>query len=158
MSLNRCMLIGNLKADATVRSVGTTSIASFTVATSEKWKDKNGQLQSSTEWHDCELWGQENVHKYLTKGQLVYVEGSIRTETWESNNGQKNSRKKIKVLSVQLLSTGNPRAQQQEQAAPQQQAPAQYQQPYQQPGYYPPQNRNSSFPQNQRVEDNDMGF
>lgn len=139
MSLNKVLLIGNLTADAEVRAAGSTNIATFTVATSERWKDRNGQTQTATEWHDCEMWGQDNVYKYLTKGQQVYVEGSIKTDTWESN-GQKNSRKKIRVFTIQLLGQApgqqrNDRQQQQPQRA-QQQTPSRY--ANQNTGHYAP--------------------
>lgn len=148
MSLNKVILIGNLTRNAEVRKVGQSTVASIGVATSERYKDAQGNIQERTEFHNVEYWNPGNVTQFLVKGQQVYVEGSIRTEKFTGNDGVEKSVVKIRAFAVQLL--GN---RQQPQAAPQQPgyapAPPQYQQPaapqyqqsvppqYQQPGYVP---------------------
>lgn len=142
MSVNKVILVGNLTRDAEIRQAGQTNVASFGIATSEKYKDRNGQLQENTEFHNCELFGSEGVHPYLKKGQLVYAEGSIRTDKWTDQQGQQHSVTKIRVLVIQLL---GPKQQPNQGYAPQQPMAPQYQQPapqYQQPApapQYPPQ-------------------
>lgn len=79
---NLVILIGRLGSDPESRSVGDTTVCNFSVATGEEWKDKSGEKQSRTEWHRCEVWGKsaENCQRFLSKGRLVCVEGSIRTD------------------------------------------------------------------------------
>lgn len=105
MALNKVMLIGNLGGDPEVRySPGGDPIASFRVATTEKFK-RNGQSQEHTEWHRCVTWGKlaEIVQQYLKKGSQVYVEGSIRTRKWKDRDGQDKYTTEIKVTEMQML-------------------------------------------------------
>ena len=102
MSLNKVILIGNLGKDAEVRTVGQNQVASFTLATTEKFKNQDGPLGENIECHNCELWGNAGVYQYLKKGTQVYCEGAIKTDTWEKD-GQKHSLTKIRVFSIQLL-------------------------------------------------------
>ena len=87
MSINKAILIGNLGSDPEVRT--TTSgkqVASFSLATSERYKDRTtGEAKSITEWHNIVLWRglAEISQKYLHKGDLVYIEGKLRTRSWE---------------------------------------------------------------------------
>lgn len=141
MSINRVILVGNLTRDAEIRQAGQTNVASFGIATSEKYKDRNGQLQENTEFHTCELFGSEGVLPYLKKGQLVYAEGSIRTDKWTDQQGQQHTATKIRVQSVQLLGS---KPQPNQGYAPQQPMPQQYQQ-YQQPAPAP---QYQQYPQN----------
>lgn len=141
MSLNKFMGIGNLTRNAEVRQVGQSTVARFGLAMSEKFKKQDGTLGENTEFLDIDLWGQPGVHPYLVKGQMVYVEGSIRTEKWNDQQGQPHSATRVRAHMVQLLGSRpqaaapapQPAAPQYQQAhAPQQyahQAPApQYQQ------------------------------
>lgn len=121
MSVNRVILIGNLTRDAEVRTVGQNQVARFGLATSNKYRNASGEAVEETEFHNVELWGNAGVHRYLLKGQQVYVEGSIKTDRWQDNQGGEHSVVKIKAFTLQLLGS-RPAAPQQ--PVMQQQAPA----------------------------------
>lgn len=78
--VNRVILIGNVGQDPEIRMSGTTKIASFSLATSERWKDKNGENQEKTEWHSVSVFGNSAsfVEEYVKKGSQLFVEGKIR--------------------------------------------------------------------------------
>jgi len=90
-SLNQVSLIGRLGKDPEVRHTqGGKPIANFSVATSETWKDKSGEKQERTEWHNVVVFNEglaNVVEKYLHKGSQVYVQGQIRTRKWEDKDG-----------------------------------------------------------------------
>ncbi len=105
-SLNKAMLIGYVGADPDVRQTSNGStVANFSVATTEKWTDKDGKKQSQTEWHQIVAWGRlaEICGEYVSKGVQVYIEGRIRTNEWEDNNGNKKKTKEIILQRLQLL-------------------------------------------------------
>ena len=105
-SLNKAMIIGNLGADPEVRyTQSNTAIANFNVATTEKYRDSNGDLKENTEWHKIVCWGRlaEIAQQYLRKGSPVYIEGTIQTRQWEDKEGQKRYTTEIKALALQLL-------------------------------------------------------
>jgi single-strand DNA-binding protein len=104
--LNKVMLIGNLGSDPEIKNVGSTSVCKFSVATSEKWKDKDGQAQERTEWSRVNVWGKlaENCAKYLSKGKKVYVEGKLQTRSWDAEDGTKRYATDITAHTVQFLS------------------------------------------------------
>lgn len=106
MALNRVMLIGNIGQGPDVNTTpGGVKVAKFTVATTERWKDKNtGTPKEQTEWHTVRCWryNAEFVEKYAKKGARVFVEGKLHTEVWEKD-GQKNSRLLIEAEDIQLL-------------------------------------------------------
>jgi len=85
--INKAILIGNLGRDPEVRyTQNGTAVANFTIATSEKWKDKNtGEMQERTEWHRIVTFGRlaEICGEYLSKGRQVYIEGRLQTRSWE---------------------------------------------------------------------------
>lgn len=90
--VNRVMLIGNLGKDPDIQFLeGNIGVAKFSLATTETYKDKNGKLISQTEWHTVVLWRglAELAQKYLHKGSLVYVEGRLKTRSWEDKEGNK---------------------------------------------------------------------
>jgi single-strand DNA-binding protein len=90
--LNRVMLIGNLGKDPEVQMLeGQVPVAKFPLATTETHKDRTGKLVSQTEWHAVVLWRglAELAQKYLHKGSLVYIEGRLRTRSWEDKEGHK---------------------------------------------------------------------
>jgi single-strand DNA-binding protein len=90
--VNRVMLIGNLGKDPEMQFLeGNIAVAKFSLATTESFKDRNGRLLSQTEWHTVVLWRglAELAQKYLRKGSLVYVEGSLKTRSWEDKEGNK---------------------------------------------------------------------
>jgi single-strand DNA-binding protein len=87
--VNKVILIGNLGRDPEVRAFeGGRKVANFSVATSEVFKDKEGNRQERTEWHNVSVWGQqaETAEKYLRKGSKVYLEGKLRTREYEKDN------------------------------------------------------------------------
>ncbi|MEZ4391267.1 MAG: single-stranded DNA-binding protein [Polyangiales bacterium] len=87
-SLNKVMIIGNIGADPEFRSTPSgQSVLKFRVATNESWKDKNGQLQEHAEWHTVNIWGPraEALQRFLAKGTRVYVEGKLRTDSYEKD-------------------------------------------------------------------------
>lgn len=105
-SLNKAMIIGRLGQDPEVRyTQSNTAVATLSVATSEKYKDRNGELQESTEWHRVVAWGRlaEICQEYLKKGSLAYFEGPIQTREWEDKDGQKRYTTEIKALNMQML-------------------------------------------------------
>jgi single-strand DNA-binding protein len=104
-SLNKVMIIGNLGKDPETRTLQSgMTVTSITVATNESYTDRNGNKVDQTEWHNVELW--DNLSKiasqYLRKGSPVYIEGKIKTDSWE-DNGVKKYITKIRALSLQLL-------------------------------------------------------
>jgi single-strand DNA-binding protein len=105
-SVNKVILVGNLGRDPELRYTQTGSaVANFTVATNERWRDKDGNNQERTEWHRIVVWGRtaENCAQYLQKGRSVYVEGRLQTREWEDKDGNKRSTTEINALNVQFL-------------------------------------------------------
>ena len=105
-TVNRVILVGNLGRDAELRYTGGgAAVASFSVATTETWKDKDGQKQEQTEWHRISLWGKpaEAVAQYLTKGKQVYVEGRLQTRKWQDKEGHDRYTTEVKADRVVLL-------------------------------------------------------
>src|SRR3954451_5831517 len=92
MSLNKCMIIGNLGRDPEMRYTPSgQAVTQFTVAVNRNYKDQQGERQEETEWFRVVAWGQqaEFSAEYLRKGAKVYVEGRIQTRQWEGQDGQK---------------------------------------------------------------------
>jgi len=90
--LNKVTLIGNLGNDPNVQTLeGNIKVAKFSLATTENYKDSNGQNQSSTDWHNIVMWRglAELAEKYLHKGSLVYIEGKIKSRSYDDKDGQK---------------------------------------------------------------------
>lgn len=90
--VNKVILVGNLGRDPEVRSTPSgQQVAKFSVATTRKWKDRDGNRQEKTEWHNIVVWGKqaEIAGQYLTKGKQVYIEGRLETSSWEKE-GQKH--------------------------------------------------------------------
>ncbi|MDR3367302.1 MAG: single-stranded DNA-binding protein [Prevotellaceae bacterium] len=107
MALNKVMLIGNVGRDPEIRHLDNgVAITTIALATSETYTDKNsGQRTTNTEWHNVVLWHQlaDLAERYIRKGTQLYVEGKIRTRSWEDRNGQKRSTTEIIADNVQLL-------------------------------------------------------
>ena len=104
--VNRVILLGNLGKDPEVRSLENgTKVASFTIATSESYKDKNGERQTNTEWHNLVLWrGLADVaDKYLKKGNQIYIEGKLRTRSWTDKEDNKRYTTEIVVDNLTML-------------------------------------------------------
>jgi single-strand DNA-binding protein len=95
MSVNKVILIGNLGKDPEVRfTANGKALARFPIATSEVWIDGDGHRQERTEWHNIIVWGKqgESCGQYLAKGRQVFVEGSIRTRTYDDKSGKAHLR------------------------------------------------------------------
>jgi len=105
-SLNRVHLIGRLGADPEIRQTkDNTTVANLSLATSEKWKDKSGEKQESTEWHKIVFFGRtaEVCEQYLSKGSLIYVEGKLQTNKWEDKDGHDRYTTEIRGFRMQML-------------------------------------------------------
>lgn len=105
-SLNRCTIIGRLGDDPTIRyTQSNKAVATLSIATSQKYKDKDGQMQEDTEWHRVTAWGRtaEICQQYLTKGSLVYIEGPIKTRKWQDKEGRDQYTTEITALQLTML-------------------------------------------------------
>lgn len=105
--LNKVMLIGNLGRDPEVRSTPSGQpVATFSIATSRRWKDKEGNRQEQTEWHNIVAWGRtaEVCGQYLHKGKQVYVEGRLQTRSWDDKQtGVKKYKTEVICDVMQML-------------------------------------------------------
>lgn len=107
-SLNKVMLIGNLGKEPEVRyTTSGQAVASFSLATSEKFKNKNGETEERTEWHRVTLWGRlaEISGEYLAKGKTVYIEGRLQTRKWTDKDG--NDRYTTEIVADRMLMLGS---------------------------------------------------
>ena len=107
--VNKVILIGHLGADPDMRYTPSgAGVCELRLATSESWKDKNGQRQEHTEWHRVVVWGKtaEICAKYLAKGRQVFIEGRIQTRSYDDKEGQKRYITEIIANDVQFLSSG----------------------------------------------------
>jgi single-strand DNA-binding protein len=106
-SVNKVILVGRLGKDPEIRSTPSgTSVAKFSLATDDRFTDKNGEKQERTEWHNIVAWGKlaEICGQYLRKGKLIYIEGSIRTDSWDDKEtGVKKYRTEIIANQMQML-------------------------------------------------------
>lgn len=106
MSVNKCILVGNLGKDPELRYTGSgTAVCNFSLATTENYKDRDGNKQEKTEWHNIVIWRQlaEIAGKYLTKGKQVYLECKIQTRSYEDRDGNKRYVTEIVVDQMQML-------------------------------------------------------
>lgn len=105
--INKVILVGRLGKDPEIRSTPQgTSVVKFTVATDEKFTNRAGEKQERTEWHNITAWDKlaEICGQYLKKGKLVYIEGSLRTESWDDKEtGQKKYRTEIVANTMKML-------------------------------------------------------
>jgi single-strand DNA-binding protein len=106
-SVNKVILIGNLGKDPELKHTSSGSaVAKFTLATNERFKDKDGNWQDRTEWHNVTCWARlaEIAAEYLKKGRTVYIEGSLRTDSWDDKtSGQKRYMTYINASDLVLL-------------------------------------------------------
>lgn len=105
-SLNKVMLIGNLGRDPEVRYMPSgDAITNVTLATTDSWKDKNGEKQDRTEWHRVVFFGRqaEVAGEYLKKGSQIYVEGSLTTRKWTDKDGNERYTTEIRADRMQML-------------------------------------------------------
>ena len=112
MSLNKVMLIGNVGRDPEVRylegnqgAANATKVASFTLATTERYRDRNGETRENTEWHNIVAWrnSADLAEKFIRKGTQVYIEGKLRTRSWTDQQGVKKYTTEVVVDNIQLL-------------------------------------------------------
>src|SRR5271157_903720 len=142
-SVNKVILLGHLGRDAETKYTASGSaVSNFTLATNRRWKDKQtGEWKDETDWHRCVLWDSENLSNYLLKGKQVYVEGRLRTRSYDDKDQQKRYVTEVVCDELILLSSRAegassefsqqpapaprqaPRPQPQPQGAPQQAAP-----------------------------------
>jgi single-strand DNA-binding protein len=104
--INKVILIGNLGKDPELRyTPNSQAVATFSLATTEKWKDKEGKFQEKTEWHNVVAWGKqaEICKEYLKKGSPVYVEGRIQHRSYDDKDGNNRYITEIVARMVQML-------------------------------------------------------
>ena len=105
-SVNKVILVGNLGQDPEGRFTPQgTAVTNLSVATNESWKDQGGEIQERTEWHRVVMYGRmaETANEYMSKGQLVYVEGRLQTREWEDKNQIKRKTTEIRCDSFTML-------------------------------------------------------
>jgi len=98
--LNKVILLGNVGREPEIRfTKDGEPIANFSLATTEKWKDKSGERQERTEWHRVEVFGgtAKVVKDYVGKGKQLYIEGTLKTDEWEDKEGNKRKTVKVRV-------------------------------------------------------------
>lgn len=109
MSVNKAILVGNLGKDPEIRFTGTgKAVCKFPLATTTSWNDNDGNKQERTEWHNVIVWGKqgENCGKFLSKGRQVFVEGEIRSRSYDDKDGNKRYITEIIAMSVRFLGGG----------------------------------------------------
>jgi len=109
-SVNKVILVGNLGRDAELRyTPGGAAVATLNLATTEVFKDREGQKKEDTQWHRVILWGKtaESLQDYLTKGKQIYVEGKLQTRKWKDKDGNDKYTTEIRGDRVVLLSGGS---------------------------------------------------
>ncbi len=154
-TINKVILIGRLGKDPEVKYLPSGApVAKFTLATDESFKDRTGEQQKHTEWHNIVAWNKlaEICGEYLTKGKLIYIEGSIRSRQWEDQAGNKRTSYEIIARNMQMLGS---KAESErmgsagmERAAPERHAPAPSPQPPAEP----------SAPPEPEISDEDIPF
>jgi len=157
--VNKVILIGTAGKDPEVRYMPNGSaVTNISIATSESWKDKQtGQTQERTEWHNLVFFNRlgEIAGEYLRKGSKVYIEGSLRTDKWQDNEGKDRYKTNVVVSNMQMLDSknANERAVEsgQQQAQQRQQAPQQQQQRAPQQQQRAPQQNNRQQSPNQNI-------
>jgi single-strand DNA-binding protein len=109
MSFNKVILVGNLGRDPELRYTPQgTPVCSFTMATNERRKDKNGEMQDHTTWFKITLWGRqaETASQYLTKGRPIYIEGRLRVDEWTDRDGKPRYTLDVQATDMQFIGGG----------------------------------------------------
>ena len=104
--INKVILVGNLGKDPEIRHLeNNVTVATFPLATSESYKDKNGNRVDKTEWHNIVMWRglAEVAEKYVKKGQMVYIEGKLRTRNYQDKEGQQRYTTEIVADAMTML-------------------------------------------------------
>jgi len=110
MHLNKIFLLGHLGKDPEIKETPNgTKVVNFSLATTEKYNDKEGNKQSRTEWHNIVAWGKtaELCNSYLKKGDPAFIEGRITSRSWDDKDGNKRYTTEVVVRDVQFLKSGN---------------------------------------------------
>ena len=105
--INKVILIGNLGADPEVKyTTSGTAVTTFNIATTDRWKGQDGQMQESTEWHRIVAWQRlaEICGEYLNKGSKVYIEGKLQTRKWQDQSGNDKYTTEIVAREMKMLS------------------------------------------------------
>ena len=128
--LNKVMLIGNVGQDPEIRATASgDNVANLSIATSETWKDKQGQQQEKTEWHKVVIFGKlaDIVSQYVVKGSKLYIEGKLQTRKWQDQSGQDRYSTEIVLTgfdgTMQMLDSKGSGGHAPQQATPAQRAP-----------------------------------
>lgn len=106
MSVNKVILVGNVGKDPETRYLeGGTAVCSFSLATSETYRNRDGEKITNTEWHNVVLWRglAEIAEKYVKKGSQLYIEGRIRTRSWDDRDGNKRYTTEVVGDNMQML-------------------------------------------------------
>ena len=111
MALNKVLLIGNVGNDPEIRYLdsqgpqGNAKVASFRLATTERYRDRNGETRENTEWHNIVAWrnSADLVEKFVHKGSQIFIEGRLRTRQWTDQAGAKRSTTEVQADNIQLL-------------------------------------------------------
>lgn len=104
--VNKVILVGTIGKDPEIKHMNNgNNVTSFSLATSEQWKDQQGNKQEKTEWHNISAFGKlaDIASQYLTKGSRVYIEGKIRTNKWQDKEGNNREQKNIIANELQML-------------------------------------------------------
>lgn len=110
-SVNKVILVGNLGQDPELKyTPGGAAVVNISLATTDNWTDDHGQKHSETEWHRVVAWGKtaENAAKYLTKGKQIYVEGKLKTRSWDDKTSGKKCYATDVIASVVQFLGGSP--------------------------------------------------
>ncbi len=140
-SINKVLLIGNLGRDPEVRYTASgRAMATFSLATSMRWKDQDGGDQEKTEWHRIVAWGRlgEICGQYLNKGKQVFVEGRLQSRDWEDKDG--NKRTTVEIVANEVVMLGEKGASDGDDSAWRDRGPAR------QSGYQQGRGKDSSYP------------
>lgn len=104
-SLNKVILICNVGADPEIRNANGAKVASFRAATTERHKDRNGEVHENTEWHNISAWrnAADVIEKYVHKGSQLYIEGKLHNREWTDQQGNKRYTTEVVADNIQLL-------------------------------------------------------
>ena len=107
--VNRVQLLGNVGTEPEVKELTNGSVATFSLATSERYRDKSGQKHEKTEWHNIVAYGNvvNVIQNYVNKGDRLYIEGSIHTRKWEDKEGNTRYSTEIKLRDLTMLGGGS---------------------------------------------------
>ena len=113
-TLNKVLLIGRLGQDPEIRTTQNgQAVASFSIATNESWRNKEGEQQERTDWHNCVAFGstaEKYIQPYIKKGTLISIEGTLQTRSWEGKDGNKRYTTEVVANAfggVQILNNGD---------------------------------------------------